>query len=182
MTSISMSLLTGRQIVAGLASLVLCQSVSCAEFGLVYRHSSNFTQQFLYFSTNIALVKHIRPGNEDQPTQIMFDLVRAHWGGKPELVDSSGDLIDDWLANRVTDVGFLRERKLLIVRSRLVTADGTTRPLFMVDLLSGKITRASSIDDLRTKLPATVRLELQCVEVVFDRGVAEAMATMNRKR
>ncbi|MGC3957630.1 MAG: hypothetical protein QM813_06680 [Verrucomicrobiota bacterium] len=76
----------------------------------VYFHSKDFSEQWVYVSPKIALVKQTKLESSNEAESVSFSFVWGRYAGPPDYVWSSGNLIDGWLFSGVRRIAVITNR------------------------------------------------------------------------
>ena len=160
--------------------MFLASFVSANE--LTFRYSADFTEQFIYLSNDVAIVKSVGPG-EESDHKVYYEFVIAKWGGEPELGSFTGDFIIRVLTKRVLAAWLSADKQFVAGKALRFDFKKKRDELlyFSIRLDSGKTVFYKNISDLKKFDSDLPDLNGQSVDAFFDRMKQKAIETAATK-
>jgi len=138
----------------------------------VYFHSTDFSEQWIYISPKIALIKQTKLEPADEAESISFSFVWGHYAGSPDYVWSSGNVIDGWLFSGVKRIALITNP---FSNSEAILADtGVGLPsdprFWLLDLQGTQSNSDNSISNLlsRAGMSAGTQIDWRGISLFFD--------------
>ena len=143
-----------------------------------FRHSSDFSEQVVLLTENVALIKFTRNRGEDYG-KVNISIVQAHWGGEPEMASSSGYLVDKWLVTGAQRIAAIEQGKKIIVDTGYSSVQDPRYAI--VDLNLRDTIKAESIEQLKEKAKLSDALELtwEVASIYFDKYLVAILNPLN---
>ena len=151
---------------------------------LVYRHSTDFTEQIVYCANDYAILKSIRTGEDGEATTY-FEIVKAHWEQEPELASYTGDKVDETLIKNPLRIGLSNDQQWLVGTSKRFDwkKKDNISFAFAVNLSSGTKHEGPSIKKLSEQLQKPLaEIHVESVHAFFDRYKLMSLKKQGQKQ
>lgn len=109
----------------------------------MYSPSSDFSEQFLYFSETVALSKSIVTA-ENQDYEDLYKIGFASYNGDPDLASDSGNSFSKLIDSKLCKAAYDQEKNKIY----FATNNNNSMELYSVDLKSDEVTREENVKSL----------------------------------